>query len=100
MSDSIQPSNFSLEFSSIQRGTQASLEHGADHSGVSLTNPHNHKEPRQEPSKVNHPRATALHEVIGIRGAPTDPVRQWRDHVGRNDEQGQVVVKEGGGEDD
>lgn len=65
----------------------------------SLTNSHNDKEPRQEPPKVYYSTSRTLHEVIWIRCAPADPVRQGCDYIGCDDEQGKIVLEEGGAQD-
>ena len=64
-----------------------------------LTNAHDHKEARQEPPKVHHPAPRALHEVIGVGCAPADVVRKRCDYVGCDDQQREVLIKEGGAED-
>jgi hypothetical protein len=73
---------------------------GAQRKKRELTNPHNHKEARQKPSKVNNPRPSALHEIIGVGCAPAYEVRQRRNDVCRDDEESEVVFEERGGEDD
>lgn len=65
-----------------------------------LTNAHDDEEARQEPAKVDDAAAGRLHKVIVVGGAPAEPVGQRRDYVGRDDEQRQVVLEEGGRQDD
>ncbi len=64
------------------------------------TNTHHNQEPGTESPKIHHCTPGTLHEVIGIRTSSTYPIRQGSNHVGRYDEQGQVAVEEGGGEND
>lgn len=63
---------------------------------ASLTNTHYDEEARQEPSKINNTRSRALHKIIWVGRATAYPVRQGRDYIGCDDEQGEVVVEEGG----
>lgn len=65
-----------------------------------LTNTHDDKEARQEPSKVDDAVAGALHKVIAVRCSSTEPVGQGRDHVGCDNEKREVVLEERGGEND
>lgn len=64
------------------------------------TNTHHNQKPRAESPKIHHRTPSTLHEVIGIRTSPAYPVWQRSNHVGGYDEQGQVAIEEGGGEDD
>lgn len=67
-----------------------------------LTNTHNHQKPRHEPPEIHQGAPTAaarIDEVIRTGAAGADEVWQWRDDVGCHDEEGEVVVEEGGGED-
>ena len=68
--------------------------------GEAHTNSHHNQEPRAEPPKIHHCTPCALHKIIRIRTSPAYPVRQWCNYVGSYDEQGQVAVEKGGGEDD
>ena len=64
------------------------------------TDTHHNQEPRAKPPKVHHRTPSTLHKVIRVRTSPAYPIRQGSDYVGRYDEQGQVAVEEGGGQDD
>lgn len=65
-----------------------------------LTNSHHDQETRAEPSEIHNRTTRTLHEVIGVCAASTDEVWQRCDNVGRYYEEGQIVMPEGGGEDD
>ena len=67
---------------------------------VVLTNTHDHKEARQEPSKVDDTISGAFHKVIAVCCAAAEPVGQGRDYVGCDDEKREVVLEERGGEND
>lgn len=63
------------------------------------TNTHNNEEPGQKPPKIYNSTSRAFHKVIWVRRATAYPVRQWCDHVGRDDEKREVVVEERGAQD-
>lgn len=63
-------------------------------------NPHNHQKPRCESSKIDDGGSGGFHEIIGIGAAGADPVGEGSDDVGCHDEEGEIGVEEGGGEDD
>lgn len=64
------------------------------------TDSHHNKEPGEKPPEINHPRARTLHEIIGIGGAAAYPIWQRCDHIGRNDEEGLVALKQRRRKDD
>lgn len=63
------------------------------------TNPHDNQKPRAEPPKIEHRTATTLHEIIRVGTPAADPVGERRKDVCGDDEEGEVVAPEGGGED-
>lgn len=67
---------------------------------MNLTNPHDYQEPRHEPPQLDYPVGPAVHKVILVLGLAADPVRDGRDDVGGDDQEGEVVFEQGGGEDD
>lgn len=56
------------------------------------TDSHHDEKPREEASKINHCIASALDEIIRIRASSAYPVGQWRNDIGRDDEQRKEVV--------
>ena len=64
------------------------------------TNAHHNQEACTEPPKIHHGTSSTLHKVIGIGTSPAYPIRQGSDYIGRYDEQGQVAMEKGGGQDD
>ena len=64
------------------------------------TDAHHNQEPCTESPKIHHRTSSTLHKVIGIGTSPAYPIRQRSDYIGRHDEQGQVAMEEGGGQDD
>jgi hypothetical protein len=64
-----------------------------------LTNPHHNQEPRTKPPEINDRIPRTLHEIIGVRASLANPIGQWGEDVCRHDEEGEVVVEEGRGED-
>lgn len=67
---------------------------------TSRTNSHDHQKPRQEPSQFDDAIAPTVHEVLVCLCLPAYPVGQRRDYVGCDNEQGEVGLEEGRGEDD
>lgn len=65
-----------------------------------LTNAHDDKEAREKSPKIDHTAACRLHEVIAAGCPSAEPVGERRDDVGCDDEQGEEVAVEGGGQDD
>ena len=65
-----------------------------------LTNAHHYEEAGEEASKVDNTSSTALHEVVAVRSPAAEPVRHWRNNVGGYDEERQVVLPDGRGQDD
>lgn len=63
-----------------------------------LTDSHDDEEAGQEATEINNSRSGALHKIIRIGRTPAYPVWQGRDYVGCNNDEGEVVVKEGGRE--
>ena len=63
------------------------------------TDAHHNQEPCTESPKIHHCTSSTLHKVIGIGTSPAYPIRQRSDYIGRHDEQGQVAMEEGGGQD-
>lgn len=63
------------------------------------TQAHHAQKARAEPAEVHHGAAGALDEVVRVGAAATYPVRQRRQHVRRDDQQRQILVEEGAGED-
>jgi hypothetical protein len=61
---------------------------------------HNDEEARKKASEVDDAGAAAVHEVI-VGGRPSaQPVGHGSEDICEDDEQGQIVLEEGGGEDD
>ncbi|KAI7091962.1 hypothetical protein KC356_g302 [Hortaea werneckii] len=71
---------------------------GEDH-GM-LTYPHHDQETRHEAPQLDDAVGPAVHKVILVLGLAADPVRDGRDDVGGDDQEGEVVFEQGGGEDD
>merc|ERR1711977_378412 len=61
-------------------------------------NPHQHQKPRTESPEIHNRIPRTLNEIIRIGASSTDPVGQGSEHVGCNDEEGQVLVEEGASE--
>lgn len=64
------------------------------------THSHDNKETGTEAAKVEDGAAGALDKVIRVGTAAADPVGHGGQHVGGDDEQGEVRVEEGAGQDD
>lgn len=65
-----------------------------------LTNSHNHKEPRQEPSQIENPiAASIIDKVLGTAAPRTDCVWERRKTVRCHDEERVVVSEERRGQD-
>ena len=63
------------------------------------TKPHNNQKPRTEPPKIYHCIPTRFDEIIRVSASATDPIWQRREDVGCDDQEGEVLFKEGAGED-
>ena len=63
------------------------------------TDPHDDQESGAESSEIHHGAAGAFHEIVWVRTSAADPIRQGREHVGGYDEEREVFVPEGAGED-
>jgi len=68
--------------------------------GSERTDSHNNQESCAEPPKINHGVAAVLHKIIWISAATTYPVRDGSKNIGRDNEESEVVVKEGCREND
>lgn len=66
----------------------------------SLTYSHHDQEAGHKPSKFHDAIVPAIHEVILVLSFAAYPVRYRGDHVGADDEEGEVVLEQGGAEDD
>lgn len=64
------------------------------------TNSHNDKEPGQKPPQLDHTATPGIHEVIVVLSFAAYPVGDGSEDVGGHDEERQVVVVQGRGEDD
>lgn len=67
---------------------------------MTRTGPHDNQKSCQEPAEFHYARATAVHEVIALLCFAADPVGDRGEDVGRDDEQCEVVLEQGGTEDD
>jgi hypothetical protein len=67
---------------------------------VIRTNPHNDQKARQESPEIDNAVSGGLHEVIGVCATAAYEVREGSDYVGCDNEEGEEVVPECGGEDD
>lgn len=63
-------------------------------------NPHNDQKPRTEAAEIHHRAAGTFHEVVWVCAPAAYEVWEGGEHVGCYDEEGEVAVVEGGGEDD
>lgn len=61
---------------------------------------HDHQKSRCESSEIDDSGSGRFHKIVGIGAAGADPVGEGSDDVGCHDEEGEVGVEEGGGEDD
>ena len=57
------------------------------------------QEARREAAEVDDRVARRLHEVVRVGAAAADPVWEGGEDEGRDDDEGEEVVEEGGGED-
>lgn len=64
-----------------------------------LTNSHDDHKPRQESPQLDNAAASTVHKVIAIAGFAAQPVGDRGEDVGRDNEEGEVVLEEGAGED-
>ena len=64
------------------------------------TDAHHDQECRAEPPKIDNGTPCALHEIIGIRTSSAYPVWQRSKDVGRHNEEWQILLPEGAGEND
>lgn len=84
-----------LQTARVQTASSANVQARCIRHGERIgkrTNTHNDHEPSDEPSKLNDAAAPTVHEIIWIRRSPTYPVRCRCEHVGRYDDQGEVVL--------
>lgn len=64
------------------------------------TNSHNNQETRQESPKLHNAVAPRIHEIVIILRFAAYPVGHGSEDIGGHDEESEVAVEEGGGEDD
>ncbi len=62
-------------------------------------NTHNNQKASAESTEINDGIAWALDEIIGVGASSADPVGKRGEDVGCDDEEGQVLVEAGAGED-
>lgn len=105
LADSAPKANYTTELSrgeeEAQREDVRGGEGGRNEGGRERrTDSHDDKESREEAPEVQHGGAGALDEVVGVGAAAADPVGHGGEDVGGDDEEGQVLLEEGAGEDD
>lgn len=67
---------------------------------ASLTNTSQDEEAGHEATKVHRRIRRAVHEIIWVCTSRADPIGKRRDHIDSDNQEGPVLVPEGGGEND